>query len=88
MLRGMGWKDGITVDKDGKMIKPVDAVLRPKGMGLGADRSLARQAADKDDSQESKDKEQLDMKKGAYCVVTTGKHRDLYGVVCIKSVII
>ena len=63
-----------------RLAKPVDAVLRPKGMGLGADRNLAKQKANE---QETRDPEvdKLTHKKGVHCVVTNGRHKDLYGIV-------
>uniref|UniRef100_A0A8D8YV67 G patch domain and KOW motifs-containing protein n=1 Tax=Cacopsylla melanoneura TaxID=428564 RepID=A0A8D8YV67_9HEMI len=41
MLRGMGWKPDPNKNKN----KPTDVVLRPKGLGLGADRSSVTQTA-------------------------------------------
>ena len=56
---------------------------RLKGLGLGADKSLALQAkawkGGKKSGQGSE--EDLQMKKGAYCLVTGGKYKDLYGMV-------
>ena len=82
MLRGMGWKEGEGIGKTGKVVAPVEAHLRPKGLGLGADRS---QAAHKDKKNDQKDagreEEVLELKKGSYCVILNGKHKDLYGVV-------
>ena len=67
------------------MAKPIDAVMRPKGLGLGADKSTVLQAAGgvKTDGQETGgDKaEALDMKRGTYCVVEGGKYEGLYGQV-------
>lgn len=37
MLRGMGWKPDESKNKN----KPLDVILRPKGLGLGADKSAA-----------------------------------------------
>ena len=61
-------------------MKPVEAVLRPKGLGLGADKSATLQ---KQGSQNPKaeGKEELPLKRGAYCVVHSGRHKHLYGVV-------
>ncbi|KAK7100764.1 G-patch domain and KOW motifs-containing protein-like [Littorina saxatilis] len=83
MLRGMGWKEGQGIGKNGKLITPVEAHLRPKGLGLGADRSQAPGDKDKkkDQKLEGKEEEKLEMKKGSYCVILNGKQKDLYGVV-------
>ena len=41
MLRGMGWKSGEGIGKTRKGVAPpVEAAARPKGLGLGADRSV------------------------------------------------
>lgn len=83
MLRGMGWKEGEGVGKNGKVIAPVEAHLRPKGLGLGADRSQAAgEKGKKNDRKDAgKEDENLEMKKGSYCVILNGKQKDLYGVV-------
>lgn len=40
MLRGMGWREGGGIGRDVKgLVKPIEAKLRPKGLGLGADPS-------------------------------------------------
>ncbi|XP_064631963.1 G-patch domain and KOW motifs-containing protein-like [Lineus longissimus] len=76
MLRGMGWKDGEGIGKDKKIIDQVEPGLRPKGLGLGADRSNAK----KDDkSKKTEEEQELEMKKGTYCQVQTGHHKDMYG---------
>lgn len=72
MLRGMGLKD-----EDIKNAKLKDPELRPKGMGLGADKIarpqklLVAPAAN----------EVLEIKKNAYVKILDGKHKDLYGQV-------
>lgn len=81
LLRGMGWNEATGIGKKAKVVAPVAAVLRPKGMGLGADRSLVQQLkAGK--ASKNKDEEELVMKIGAFCIVTGGKHSDYYGMVC------
>ena len=63
-------------------VKPIDAVPRPKGLGLGADRSAALQAKGvKESAKGDKNEEDLTLKKGAFCMVTSGKHKDLYAEV-------
>ena len=61
---------------------PVVATLRPKGLGLGADLSEAKQTNWKgEEKSKDKDEEVLTFKKGAFCVVTKGANKDLYGEV-------
>lgn len=83
MMRGMGWKDGEGIGKKGKSIAPIEAVLRPKGLGLGADRSQATKLNEsKQIPANSKEKDDhLLMKKDTCCVVLKGIHADLYGVI-------
>ena len=80
MLRGMGWTKDRGVGKNGKAIAPVEALLRPKGLGLGADRNNSRpdkkSTTDKDEN-----KEELELKKNAFCVVKDGVNKGLYGIV-------
>ncbi|XP_028899572.1 splicing regulatory glutamine/lysine-rich protein 1 [Zeugodacus cucurbitae] len=72
MLRGMGWTEPIQ-----KKGEPVDEMpfVRPKGMGLGADKALKKQpllvAPEKN--------EVLEIKKQAYVRILGGKHKDMYG---------
>jgi hypothetical protein len=62
-----------------RSVAPVVAVLRPKGLGLGADRSKAAQL---NNSKKVDEKEELlTLKKGAYCVLLKGTNKDLYGMV-------
>lgn len=70
MLRGMGLKD-----EEIKASQSKEPELRPKGMGLGADKVVKKQkllvapAAN----------ETLEIKKNAYVRILGGKHKDLYG---------
>lgn len=70
MLRGMGLKD-----EEIKASQSKEPELRPKGMGLGADKVVKKQkllvapAAN----------ETLEIKKNAYIRVLGGKYKDLYG---------
>ncbi|XP_033745266.1 G-patch domain and KOW motifs-containing protein-like [Pecten maximus] len=82
MLRGMGWKDGEGIGKSKQAIAPIAAQLRPKGLGLGADRSKAAQvnnAKAGGGNSGDKDEEQLELKIGAYCMIQKGPHTDRYG---------
>ncbi|KAL4226343.1 hypothetical protein ACF0H5_014326 [Mactra antiquata] len=85
MLKGMGWKPGQGIGKNNKnAVAPVEAALRPKGMGLGADRKPSQDINDVKQTKGSitgEDSVQLVMKKGAYCLIENGPHRDLYAVI-------
>ncbi|XP_072938080.1 G-patch domain and KOW motifs-containing protein-like [Epargyreus clarus] len=72
MLRGMGWTPG---QEQSKYKQPQ---LRPKGLGLGADKVLAENKKKKS----SKEKEEeLAIVKGSFVKVTTGKYNGCYGKV-------
>ena len=70
-----------------RSIVPVEAVLRPKGMGLGADRKQAQDLNDSKKGSNSKKSEEddggLSLKKGSCCLIEHGTHKDLYGMVGI-----
>ena len=66
-----------------RLVKPLNPVLRPKGMGLGADRSKAKQTQDVKGETDGSTV-QLDFRKGVHCLITNGKHKDSYGTVSIN----
>ena len=72
-----------TVDRCYRAVKPVDAVLRPKGMGLGADRGQAQDLNKQKQGGQAKQEDSLELrlKKGAHCLIESGVNKDLYGVV-------
>lgn len=72
MLRGMGW----TPNKDQSKYKQPE--LRPKGLGLGADKVIAENQKKK--SKEGKE-EELYIVKNSYVKITTGKYSGYYGKV-------
>ncbi|KAH8332119.1 hypothetical protein KR074_002481 [Drosophila pseudoananassae] len=74
MLRGMGWVDPPPKKKGSG---PVDDApfLRPKGMGLGADKALKPKAL----LVQPEKNEVLEIKKQAYVRVLGGKQKDQYG---------
>ncbi|XP_014240647.1 G-patch domain and KOW motifs-containing protein [Cimex lectularius] len=74
MLRGMGWDEKKGIGLNEKVVQPAQPPLRPKGMGLGADKAMLGQK-NKNDNQD------LVMKKGAFVKVKTGPHNNLYGKV-------
>lgn len=76
MLRGMGWKadEGIGGFKK-QVIKTIDPVVRPKGLGLGAAKPKDKKA----DLKEGEEK--LELKRGAFVQITHGKQTGQYGEV-------
>jgi len=74
MLRGMGWKvdEGIGGFKK-QVISTIDPVVRPKGLGLGA----AKPKSNKVETKEGEEK--LELKRGAFVQITSGKQTGLYG---------
>ncbi|XP_013404266.1 G-patch domain and KOW motifs-containing protein isoform X2 [Lingula anatina] len=86
MLRGMGWKEGEGIGKNKQIVTPVDAIVRPKGMGLGADHSqILQMPGGKEKKRKPGDakeeEEKLAYVKGAGGVVLWGPHKELYGKV-------
>ncbi|XP_047350009.1 G-patch domain and KOW motifs-containing protein [Vespa velutina] len=76
MLRGMGWQPGRGIGKNEKVVSTVIPELRPKGMGLGADKvTLQKQATNSKDKQE----EEIKIKKGTYVKIISGKYVNTYG---------
>lgn len=77
VLRGMGWKPGDPIGgKNKQCVTPVEAVLRPKGLGLGADKNALQKTVESEPSEEK-----LELLKNAYVLVTGGPHKGLYGQV-------
>ncbi|XP_013114773.2 G-patch domain and KOW motifs-containing protein [Stomoxys calcitrans] len=74
MLRGMGWVEPPKPTKGGPPVDEMPSV-RPKGMGLGADKALkAKPLLVAPESNEV-----LEIKRNAYVRILGGKHKDLYG---------
>ncbi|XP_037817815.1 G-patch domain and KOW motifs-containing protein [Lucilia sericata] len=76
MLRGMGWSEPpATKNKKGSL--PIDdtPMVRPKGMGLGADKALTKKPL----LVAPEANEVLEVKRNAYVRILGGKHKDLYG---------
>ncbi|KAJ3643925.1 hypothetical protein Zmor_026607 [Zophobas morio] len=76
MLRGMNWKEGMPIGKRTKKTETLKLPeLRPKGLGLGANKmvnsSKPSQAVDKDGKE-------LQLVKGAFCKIIAGNHRGHY----------
>lgn len=72
MLRGMGLKD-----EEIKSNRNKEPELRPRGMGLGADKAIKKKKL----LVEPAANEVLEIKKNAYVRILAGKYRDLYGQV-------
>ncbi|KAI1891196.1 hypothetical protein AGOR_G00162460 [Albula goreensis] len=87
MLKGMGWKEGEGIGRTFKQdVKPIEHQLRPKGLGLGADRSAlkdlepsGRSRPLKPGEERAKDEEALVLGPGGCVLVQSGAHKDLYG---------
>ncbi|CAG7818174.1 unnamed protein product [Allacma fusca] len=81
MLRGMGWKETEGIGRTNKgVIMLQEPMLRPKGLGLGAERPQSSKdaiSAKAAKSEESK----LILKIGAYAKITHGSNKGLYGQV-------
>lgn len=76
MLRGMGWDEA----KEKKAAENIEApFVRPKGMGLGADKVIKKQALLIQPTQSEK----LEVKRNACVKILAGKHMNLYGTVSI-----
>lgn len=72
MLRGMGWKE----EEEKEKIFDAPSV-RPKGLGLGADKVVKKQPLLIPPAQHEK----LEIKKNACIKILAGKHKNFYGVV-------
>lgn len=73
MLRGMGWKPEKGIGKNEKIVEPSLPVVRPKGMGLGAEKRKLPAV--------STESEGLELKKGSYVVIVAGSKKNVYGEV-------
>ncbi|XP_044727661.1 G-patch domain and KOW motifs-containing protein homolog 1-like [Chrysoperla carnea] len=78
MLRGMGWKDGEENGNNPKTAHQMPAV-RPKGMGLGADKLRTDKNSTK--SQATNNGEQLKIIKNAYVKIISGRYNNMLGQV-------
>ncbi|KTF91317.1 hypothetical protein cypCar_00012576 [Cyprinus carpio] len=88
MLKGMGWKQGEGIGRTFKQdVKPIEHQLRPKGLGLGADRSAIKDLEPgvpkrpPKPGEEKKEEEALVLGPGGCVQVLAGAHKDLYGKV-------
>ncbi|XP_053552190.1 G-patch domain and KOW motifs-containing protein [Bombina bombina] len=87
MLRGMGWKEGEGIGRTFKQdVKPLEQKLRPKGLGLGADRTALKNLEDQKPRKPPKpgevpEEESKGLGKGSAVEIQSGAHKDLYGKV-------
>lgn len=75
MLRGMGWEETKGIGKNSQIITPSLPELRPKGMGLGADKLI------KSVQSKTSSKEELKLKDGSYVQFVLGRLDGQYGQV-------
>ncbi|XP_041429205.1 G-patch domain and KOW motifs-containing protein-like isoform X2 [Xenopus laevis] len=87
MLRGMGWKEGEGIGHTFKQdVKPLEQKLRPKGLGLGADRSALKDLDPKKPRKplkpgEEPQEESKGLGTGSAVQIQSGAHKDMYGKV-------
>uniref|UniRef100_V9IKB6 G patch domain and KOW motifs-containing protein n=1 Tax=Apis cerana TaxID=7461 RepID=V9IKB6_APICE len=74
MLRGMGWQPGKGIGRNEKIVSAVIPELRPKGMGLGADKVTQQKNTDS-----NKQEEELKIEKGTFVKIIAGKQSNNYG---------
>ncbi|XP_075440814.1 G-patch domain and KOW motifs-containing protein [Ascaphus truei] len=87
MLRGMGWKQGEGIGRTFKQdVKPLEQKLRPKGLGLGADRTALKELEPQKRRRplkpgEEPPEEERGLGTGSAVQIQSGTHKDLYGKV-------
>ncbi|XP_069842911.1 G-patch domain and KOW motifs-containing protein [Dendropsophus ebraccatus] len=87
MLRGMGWKEGEGIGKTFKQdVKPLEQKLRPKGLGLGADRSAISDLEPQKPRKplrpgDKPEEESKGLGTGSTVLIQSGAHKELYGKV-------
>ncbi|XP_075231505.1 G-patch domain and KOW motifs-containing protein-like [Lycorma delicatula] len=73
VLRGMGWAPGKGIGKNEKVVAAKQPVLRPKGLGLGADKVI------KQVETSISNNEPVRLLKGSFVRIIAGTHKDLFG---------
>ncbi|KAM4662040.1 G-patch domain and KOW motifs-containing protein [Discoglossus pictus] len=87
MLRGMGWKEGEGIGRTFKQdVKPLEQKIRPKGLGLGADRTALKELEPQKPRKplkpgEAPKEEDLVLKTGSAVEIQSGAHKQHYGKV-------
>ncbi|XP_068453952.1 G-patch domain and KOW motifs-containing protein [Clinocottus analis] len=86
MLKGMGWNKEEGIGRTFKQhVAPIEHQLRPRGLGLGADRSSikdlepTRHKRPPKPGDEKEKEEELVMGPGGCVLVESGAHKELYG---------
>ncbi|KAG6922599.1 G-patch domain and KOW motifs, partial [Chelydra serpentina] len=88
MLKGMGWKAGEGIGRTFKQeVKPLEHQLRPRGLGLGADRAAIQdlqparppRPPKPGDERRGGEEEPLGLVAGGAVLIVAGPHKDLYG---------
>ncbi|KAM6929845.1 G-patch domain and KOW motifs-containing protein [Lycodopsis pacificus] len=86
MLKGMGWNKEEGIGRTFKQhVTPIEHQLRPRGLGLGADRSAikdlepSRHKRPPKPGDEREKEEELVMGPGGFVLVESGAHKELYG---------
>ncbi|XP_060930801.1 G-patch domain and KOW motifs-containing protein [Limanda limanda] len=85
LLKGMGWKKEEGIGRTFKQdVKPIEAKVRARGLGLGADRAEIKDLEPTRHKRppkpgEEREEEQLVMGPGGCVLVVSGVHKDLYG---------
>ncbi|KAG7519162.1 G-patch domain and KOW motifs-containing [Solea senegalensis] len=86
MLKGMGWNKAEGIGRTFKQdVKPIEHQLRPKGLGLGADRAAikdlepTKRRRPPKPGEEREKEEELVMGPGGFVLVQSGVHKELYG---------
>ena len=72
-----------------RVVKPLVPVVRPKGLGLGADKSILLQTSSNNKHQHhgnSSQEDELVLKRGSYCMLIGGKHDGQYGTVRLSVI--
>ncbi|KAK5895269.1 hypothetical protein CesoFtcFv8_011876 [Champsocephalus esox] len=86
MLKGMGWNKEEGIGRTFKQhVVPIESQLRPKGLGLGADRAAikdlepTKHKRPPKPGEEREKEEELVMGPGGFVLVQSGAHKELYG---------
>ncbi|XP_046384536.1 G-patch domain and KOW motifs-containing protein [Ischnura elegans] len=79
MLRGMGWQPGKGIGKNERVVAPAAPQLRPKGLGLGADRAPSTKGQPAESSQQGAQQAELALTVGCGVQIVAGGHKGLYG---------
>ena len=64
-----------------RVVKPLVPIVRPKGLGLGADKSVLQQTSNNKSKHHSSSvqEDELVLKRGSHCMLIGGQHDGQYG---------